>query len=84
MTDVVDHDPDPIPVCPDCDEPGILPRGSSLADPDRIGGDGDWYCPACMTAFTEPAERKPETHVTRSGLPRRLLMADPEAVSADD
>jgi hypothetical protein len=40
MTDVVDHDPDPIPVCPDCDEPGILPRGSSLPDLDRIGGDG--------------------------------------------
>jgi len=83
MSEVVDHDPDPILVCPDCDEPGILPRGSPLGDLDRKG-DGSWYCPECERGFDQPAERLPETHVTRSGLARALLQADPDEVAADD
>jgi len=83
MSDAVDHDPDPILVCPDCDAARILRRGSPLADLDRTG-EGDWYCPACESGFDQAAERLPETHVTRSGLARALLMADPDEVSADD
>ena len=83
MSDAVDHDPDPILVCPDCDDPGILPRGSPFGDLERKG-DSAWYCPACETGFDQAAERLPETHVTRSGLARALLLADPDEVSADD
>jgi len=83
MSDAVDHDPDPILVCPHCDEPGILRRGSPLGDLDRTD-DGDWYCPACASGFEEPTRRPPETHITRSGLARDLLQADPDEVSADD
>jgi ribosomal protein L37AE/L43A len=83
MSDAVDHDPDPILVCPHCDAARILRRGSPLGDLDRAG-EGDWYCSDCGAAFDAPAERLPETHVTRSGLARALLMADPDEVAADD
>jgi ribosomal protein L37AE/L43A len=73
---------DAILVCPRCDDPGILPRGSPLADLDRVA-DGAWYCPACRRGFDAPAERASETHITRSGLPKALLEADPDEVSAD-